>query len=280
MARAARRAQGTVSRGSKARAGAGFRGGSRKVKARDLTGKAGAAVSLPAVFDTPVREDLIRKSVKVAQANRRQAYGPNPRSGMRHSVETWGKGRGTARVQRLKDGRDGAESPNNVGGRRAHPPRPEKDWSLKMNVKERRLARNSAISATANPAIVKSRGHLFPEGAEFPLVVDDQLQKVSRTKDIIAALDAIGLYDDLVRAEGGKHVRSGRGKRRGRRYRVPRSVLIVVSKEQGIERGGANLTGVDIVTTDRLSTEDLAPGGQPGRLTVYTESAIKRMGAW
>jgi large subunit ribosomal protein L4e len=199
---------------------------------------------------------------------------------MRHSVETWGKGRGTARVQRLKDGSDAAESPNNVGGRRAHPPVPEKVWARKMNVKERRLARNSAVSATGDPELVKARGHRFADGLEFPLVVSDEMEKVARTKDVLGALDAMGLYDDLVRAEFGKHIRPGRGKLRGRKYRVPRSVLIVVSEPGIVGRAGRNLTGVEVVDVSRLSTEDLAPGGDPGRLTVYTRSAIGGMGGW
>ena len=60
---------------------------------------------------------------------------------MRHSVSTWGKGRGVARVQRIAAGRKATESPNNVSGRRAHPPVPEKIWDMKVNQKERALAR-------------------------------------------------------------------------------------------------------------------------------------------
>ena len=66
---------------------------------------------------------------------------PKPGAGMRHAVSTWGKGRGVARVQRLTQGAKGAESPNNVGGRRAFPPKAEKDWSKKINRKERTLAK-------------------------------------------------------------------------------------------------------------------------------------------
>jgi large subunit ribosomal protein L4e len=268
------------SKGSKARESTVFRAGKGKAKVLDLEGKAGAAMDLPIIFDLPVRADLIQKAVNAARANRRQAYGPSPKAGMRHSVQTWGKGRGTARVQRIKDGRDGAESPNNVGGRRAHPPRPERDWSLKINVRERRLARNSAVSATSRAEVVSARGHKFKEGTAFPLVVSDEFQKLVHTKDVIKTLDAMGLYDDLVRAENGKHVRPGRGKMRGRRMKVPRSVLIVVGKDEGIHHAGANILGVDIVFVEHLSTEDLAPGGDAGRLTVYTKSAIKTMGAW
>jgi len=35
---------------------------------------------------------------------------------------------------------------------------------------------------------------------------------------------------------------------------------------------------VDIATVDQLNTELLAPGTQAGRLTVWTESALLRLG--
>ena len=95
---------------------------SKSVNVYGIDGKAKGKVELPSVFRTPFRPDVIKRSVISAQANRRQRYGPRKNSGMRHAVSTWGKGRGVSRVQRLKQGRTGAESPNNVGGRRAHPP--------------------------------------------------------------------------------------------------------------------------------------------------------------
>ena len=101
------------------------------VNVYSIKGSKMRSYKLPEVFMQDVRPDLIRRAVNAIQANRRQPYGPNPMSGMRHSVETWGKGRGSARVQRLKTGNTAAESPNNVGGRRAHPPRPEKDLGKK-----------------------------------------------------------------------------------------------------------------------------------------------------
>ena len=83
-----------------------------KVNLYSTTGKAKKKIDLPKVFFVEVRTDLIRRAVKASQANRRQPYGPNPNSGMRHAVVTWGKGRGVARVQRITQGRTAAESPN------------------------------------------------------------------------------------------------------------------------------------------------------------------------
>ncbi len=100
------------------------------VNVYSLTGEVIKTQSLPAVFATQFRPDVIHRAVVAEEANRRQPYGSKPGAGIRHSVSTWGKGRGVARVQRLAQGAKGAESPNNVGGRRAFPPRVDKVWSL------------------------------------------------------------------------------------------------------------------------------------------------------
>ncbi|MBO4798934.1 MAG: 50S ribosomal protein L4, partial [Candidatus Methanomethylophilaceae archaeon] len=59
-----------------------------------VNGGVAGTVEVPAAFNTAYRPDIIKKAILAAAANSRQAYGPNPRSGMRHSVSTWGKGRG------------------------------------------------------------------------------------------------------------------------------------------------------------------------------------------
>ncbi|MCK4613955.1 MAG: 50S ribosomal protein L4, partial [Thermoplasmata archaeon] len=83
--------------------------------------------------------------------------------------------------------------------------------------------------------------------------------------------------DDIVRAKEGKHIRAGRGKLRGRKYRVPRSILVVLSEFNGMEKAVNNLAGVEVTTPEGLTVEKLAPGGDPGRLTVFTEKAIKKL---
>src|SRR5574344_739421 len=149
-----------------------------------VNGGVAGTVDVPAAFATPYRPDIIKKAVLAAAANKRQPYGPAEGSGMRHSVSTWGKGRGTARVQRIHAGSKATESPNNVSGRRAHPPVPERIWTLKVNKKERIIARKSALAATGSADVVKSRGHQFDDNVTFPVVVDDAVQDVAVTSEI------------------------------------------------------------------------------------------------
>ena len=70
---------------------------------------------------------------------------------------------------------------------------------------------------------------------------------------------------------------------RNRKYRTPVSVLIVVSdaeRESPIFKSASNLPGVTVEEVGTLNTSILAPGGDAGRLTVYTKSAIDAIGAW
>ena len=191
------------------------------------------------------------------------------------------KGRGVARVQRLAQGAKGAESPNNVGGRRAFPPRVDKDWSLKVNQKERVLAKLSALAATADAEKVKARGHQFDEALTLPVVIEDRLEEVRSTSEVLQVLKSIGVSEDVVRSKEGIRVRAGRGKMRGRRYRMPRSLLIVVSSHDvALVKGARNLPGVEVAFAEALNPGMLAPGGLPGRLTVFSESALKKIGEW
>jgi len=264
-----------------------------KVNLYALDGKVKDQISLPSVFSTQFRPDVIRKAVNAAQANRRQAYGPGKMAGMRHAVSTWGKGRGAARVQRLTQGRFAAESPPNVGGRRAHPPKPERDWNEKINKKERLLALQSAVAAIGDAEIVKNRGHRFTDDLTLPLVISDDFENLfetvkkdyekkgerpAYTKEAIKVLEAIGLDEEMKRAREGIHVRAGKGKLRGRRLKKPKSILFVVADVEKTRRCVGNIPGVDIVSPEKLNVELLAPGGDPGRITVITEKALSQLG--
>ena len=45
-----------------------------------------------------------------------------------------------------------------------------------------------------------------------------------------------------------------------------------------IQKSSGNLTGVDIVKPGLINIEHLAPGGDAGRLTIITKSALKEIG--
>jgi large subunit ribosomal protein L4e len=243
-----------------------------------LAGSEGPTVTLPLAFTAAVRPDLIRRAVVAAQSHRIQPHGTAPMAGLRHSVEWSGKGKGVARTPRLMDSMRGAQAPNTVGGRPAHPPRVETLWRKKINVKERKLAFEAALAATSDRKIVRARGHRFADATKLPVVVEDPVEAVDSSKSATDFLDKLGLLDDVIRARDGTHIRAGRGRRRGRLRREPSSLLVVTSAP-GKARGFRNLAGVDVVPIGRLGTEDLAPGGDPGRLTIYSHAAIAALTA-
>lgn len=251
-----------------------------KLNVYDLEGKVTGETILPEIFKIEYRPDIIRRAVTAIEANKRQPYAPSPTAGMRHSVSTWGKGRGVARVQRLMGSSTAAQSPNNVGGRRAHPPKVEKDLGKKINKKELMLGKLGALRATSEAVLVKARGHKFDEKLTVPIIVKDDFEDIKSTHEAVKALSSIGVYDDVQRAIDGKNIRAGRGKMRGRRYRIPKSLLVVVSKECKGGRSVRNLPGIDVVTPNALNASVLAPGGAPGRLMLVSESALLTIGGW
>ncbi|ADI73755.1 50S ribosomal protein L4P [Methanohalobium evestigatum Z-7303] len=246
-----------------------------KVNVIDLSGNVKSEIDLPQVFNESLRPDLIKKAVLSSQANRLQPYGPYARAGLNTSAVSWGSGRGVAMVPRLANSSRAARVPQSVGGRRAHPPKPETDRTEKINKKEKKLAIRSAIAATTNPELAKKRGHVFD--VELPVVADDELENLTKTKDVVNFFKTAGLYKDVLRAKEGKHVRAGKGKSRGRKYRQKKSVLIVVSDNNSVIKAARNLPGVEVATIGSLNAELLAPGTHAGRLTVWTESAISSL---
>jgi len=255
-----------------------------RVHVYSLDGEVVRSVDLPTVFRGEVRSDLIRRAVTAAQANRRQPYGPGRRSGAKHSVRWSGKGQGVSRVPRIRGSMTGAQAPGTVGGRRAHPPRVEKVWAKKVNQNERRLARNAALAAVKEAVIVAARGHEFKEDLSLPVVIEDGIETLQpdggATREGVKILVRLGVYSDVERAKEGRHVRAGRGKMRGRRYRQPRSLLVVVKDPAKVRRLFGNLPGIEVVSPTGLNAEVLAPGGDPGRLTMFSEGALEVLRSW
>jgi 50S ribosomal protein L4P len=245
-----------------------------KAQVKSIDGTVARDIELPAVFSEEYRPDLIKKTVIALQSTRRQPHGTYPYAGICSSAVGWGSGRGVSHVPRLKNGSRAAKVPQAKGGREAHPPVVEKIIVRRINKKEKAKAFRSAIAASICEELVRARGHRF-EG-EVPVVIEDRFEELAKTTEVIAALSAAGVYADVERSKGSKKVRAGRGKMRGRRYKQRKSLLIVTADAP--LKAAKNLAGVDVVTFDQLNTELLAPGTQAGRLTVWTESAVMRLG--
>lgn len=252
------------------------------VKTYSLKGKGGTTIDLPSHFETPYRPDLIKRAVLAVQSRRFQPHGVDELAGKRNTAQSWQTGHGRSRIPRIKGSgtsaaNKGGFAPGTVGGRVAHPPEARKVLVERINKKENRLAIRSAIAATANKDRVGERGHKIEKVPEFPLVVDNALESLITTKEIVEVAEKLGLAADLQRSVEGSNIRAGKGKMRGRKKRIPKSFLIVVGEDQGIGLAARNLPGVDVVEVHGLNAELLAPGTHPGRLVMWTVSALERL---
>jgi large subunit ribosomal protein L4e len=245
-----------------------------KAQVISIEGTMGRDIELPQAFSEEYRPDLIRKAVIALQSTRRQPHGTNPYAGIESSAVGWGSGRGVSHVPRIKTGSRAAKVPQAKGGREAHPPVVQKVLLLRINKKEKAKAFRSALAASISEELVRARGHLFT--GQIPVVFEDAFGELGRTSDVISALTAAGLYQDIEKSKISRKVRAGRGKMRGRRFKQRKSLLIVTAEKP--LKAARNLAGVDVITLEQLNTELLAPGTLPGRLTVFTESAIVKLG--
>jgi len=254
--------------------------GKVSAKVFNIEGKAIGKVRLPNVFKTPLRPDVIKRSVVAIQSHRIQPQGRDPFAGKRTTAESWGVDHGMSRVPRLRDVRRAAFAPGTVGGRSAHPPVAEKKIKKKIPKKEKLLALLSTIAATGSKEIVSTRGHAVEDVPDFPLVVTDEIQSLKKTKELKDLFVNIGVWPDVYRVKESIKVRAGKGKMRGRRKKMAVGPLVVISKNDGVVEAARNLPGVDIVTVKDINPELMAPGTHPGRLTVWTSSSIEALRKW
>jgi large subunit ribosomal protein L4e len=244
---------------------------------------------LPKQFKEPYHPDLIQRAVLALQSNRRQRYGAFSHAGKRPSAKLSRRrrnykgayGLGISRVPRKTMSHrgtrfvwTGAFAPMTVGGRRAHPPKSEKIWKMKINRKENRKAIRSAMAATIDKELVKKRGHALPKN--YPFVIESGIENIKKTKQAKKIMQALGFKEEFERSAKRK-IRSGVGKLRGRKYKGRKGLLIVVSKQCPLLRSLKNIQGVEAVIVDKLNAELLAPGAVPGRLTVFTKAAMERL---
>ncbi|MFH1787637.1 MAG: 50S ribosomal protein L4 [archaeon] len=258
-----------------------------KTKILDINGKEKGDIDLPKCFSSEIREDIVAKVIEAKKV--KQPYGSSPIAGNQasasgkwnHRRHVWKSqyGRGWSRIPRKIFSRkgsqfrvEGATVPNTRGGRRAHPPKSISMLNtLKINKKEMKIALISAISATAdNKKIVKKYESLDRLEKNVPFVVESKLSSL-KIKDLINSLKNILGKKLFKLALKKKSVRAGIGKLRGRKYKNNAGLLIVIGNEEKLKSNA-----FDIVKVKELNINDLAKGGV-GRLTVYTEDAIKNL---
>jgi large subunit ribosomal protein L4e len=254
-----------------------------KVPLHTLSGSKETEIELPAIFSTPFRKEIIHKAFVNLSSHQFQKQGRHPTSGMDVVARSLDPptGHGQARIARLRGGGGGRQGEaggvaSTRGGRQAHPPISLKVIHKRLNKKENKLALCSAIAATAIKQIIQNKGHKIDKIDSFPLVVSDDIEKISNAKEIGKVFDSLNLNQDLDRLKQRKK-RTGKSALRGRGKKIGKSVLFVTKDSKNLAKACGSYPGVEAKSVKDLSVLDLAPGSVPIRLTVYSKSAIDEL---
>jgi large subunit ribosomal protein L4e len=238
-----------------------------------------STITLPAVFETPYRPEVIQKVYNNLNSYTFQRQGRYPAAGQMVSAESRNTGLGIARIARARgEGFPRAGQAAGVAsvrhGRLAHPPVSWKNIYKKVNKKEKLLALCSAIAATTNSELIKRRGHKLKDEIQLPIVVSNEIESVVKSKDLEKILFNLGLEEDLKRT----FIRRNKSYHKNSiNRRSALSVLILVGNDEKIGRLSNSLPGITVKSVKSVSVLDLAPGSKPVRLTIFSENAIKEL---
>jgi len=159
---------------------------------------------------------------------------------------------------------------------------PTKTWRRWHRIISKPLKRHalcSALAGSAVPALVMAKGHRIDNIEEVPLVVSDNVQQISKTKEAVQFMKKTRAYTDVLQVYKSKHLRAGKGKARNRRFVKKKGPLVIFEKDEGITRGFRNIPGVSLLCVDKLNLLEVAPGGVVGRFIIWTESAFRKLDA-
>jgi len=234
----------------------------------NLEGEKVRSIELPKQFNEEYRPDLIKRAVHAIMSHNIQKYGANSEAGKRSSAKLSRRRRdykgaygiGISRIPRktmwrrgTQFGWVGAWAPGTVGGRRAHPPKAERNWEKSINVKERKKAIRSAIAGLLRMNKIK--------------ILDSKLEDIKKIKDLGNILTKNKLELDIK-----KKVRAGRGSNRGRKYKKSKGILFIVSKKCELMN-----VNVDVVNVKDINALVLTRGQDEPRQCVWSEEALKRL---
>ncbi|MGI0100667.1 MAG: 50S ribosomal protein L4 [Candidatus Micrarchaeaceae archaeon] len=234
-----------------------------------LDGKAKGKMPVPPIFETEVKPELIRRAVIAENTLNFQPQGHYLLAGMQTSARYYGRmqsyrtgrhmGRAIRPRQKLGGGSQGEvrRIPSSTKGKRAHPHLVEKTIIERINRREYQMALASAVSATKSD--------------NAPLVVADEIESIAKTKEMFNIFKRLNVSKGI--AEKPK-IRKGL-RRSSKRKQYRKSVLLVLGSNASAIKAARNIAGVDACAASDIRANLLAPGGVPGRVTVWSENAIK-----
>ncbi len=242
-----------------------------KASVYSIEGKVLKQIDLPKFFESFPRDDLVKRAVLSDESKTYQPKGNYRWAGLETSAKYRGrkemygaiKNQGISRLPRevQPKGRFGRvrRIPSSVKGHRAHPPKPWATIVENMNAKEYANAMMSALAATANRKLVSARSSL-EVSASLPIVIEDGFENLDKTQKVAKVMEALKLDTYVAKAK-----------------KTGTKAPLIISSGGSIIKAASNLAGVDVVSTNDLTVKLLAPGTHMGRITIYTESALKKL---
>jgi large subunit ribosomal protein L4e len=237
-----------------------------------LDGNAKGKVAVPSIFENEIRPELILRAVIAEQTKELQPQGHYPLAGMQTTARYYGRmhsyrsgrhmGVAIRPRQKLGGGTQGQVRiiPSATKGKRAHPHMIEKATVEEINKKEYQKALASAISATKIAA-----------PGEKPIIVSNEIESITKTKEMLKLFNTLKLSKEL---ESKSSVRKGL-RRLAKQKHYRKTLLLVIGKDNKALKAARNIAGVDACTITSITANLLAPGGVPGRVTVWSEHAVK-----
>ena len=83
---------------------------------------------------------------------------------------------------------------------------------------------------------VEARGHVIGKMPEIPMVIANEIEGLTKTKEAVALLKKISAYDDVEKSIASQRMRGTKGKMRNRRWRMKRGPLVIYKNDNGITR--------------------------------------------
>ena len=151
----------------------------------------------------------------------------------------------------------------------------EKIIEERINRKEYIKAISSAIAGSSKTESIEKR-HPLGKKFSYPLVLENNLENISKTKELLNIIKKLGLSSDIERSHKPK-LRKGLSRSSNKR-RFRKSILIVAKNSLKLEKAGRNIPGVDVCAISSLTVNKLAPGGIP-RLAIWSKGAVESVEA-
>jgi len=245
-----------------------------------IDGSIKKSIELPDVFNVRVSMPIIKRAAIAEMTRKLQPQGHYALAGMQTTAAYYGAmssyrtgrhmGIAIRPREKLGGGVQGKVKriPSATKGKRAHPHMIEKRLVEQINNKEYIQAIAGAIAST----MFEMQGAGIKRA---PIIVSDDVESIDKTKQIIAMLKKLNLYE-YIQERSKPSLK--KGLRRSSRMRLFRkSLLFIFSKNAKALKAARNIPGADACDVNSLTVNMLAPDGNAGRLTLWSESAINNI---